>query len=55
MKDIKIENQEDNTCGNCGECLCLSCAWRENVRCDKCSHCYNNATKKCEEFLYVEW
>ena len=32
MKDIKIENQEDNTCDNCGELLRDVCVGREKNR-----------------------
>jgi hypothetical protein len=35
----------DNSCKNCGECICLSCEIRDRCRCDR--ECKDEPLEEC--------
>lgn len=37
----------DNSCQNCGECICLSCEERDKCRCDGFIGCEDKPLKEC--------
>jgi hypothetical protein len=40
---------EDNSCINCGECICLSC---KNCDICRCNRCEDRFIVKCESNIY---
>lgn len=53
------DEYEDDSCQNCGECKCISCAYREDVcffgQCRRCSVCEDVPLHECERFKYVNY
>lgn len=51
--------EEDNSCQNCGECICLHCDHREgnhSAECGgRCSTCEDIAINKCDEYKEADW
>lgn len=57
---ISLEDiEEDPSCQNCGECICMHCDHREgnhSVDCiGRCSNCGDIPIHECDEYKYADW
>lgn len=63
--DLYYDENEDMSCKNCGDCQCLSCAFREstisqnftksNVVCDRCDcGCEDVPMEGCKDYQYTD-
>lgn len=52
-------SNEENSCENCGECICLSCEYREGGHggdcIGRCYICSDEPINKCNDFKYTDW
>ena len=53
------EDEEDTSCQNCGECICMHCDHRESdylAECmGRCSTCGDVPISECDEYKYADW
>lgn len=63
--NLYYNEDEDRSCKNCGDCQCLSCAFRESaissnypehdIVCDRCDcGCEDVPMEGCKNYLYTD-
>ena len=63
--DLYYHENEDRSCKNCGDCQCLSCAFRESaisrnytesdIVCNRCDcECEDIPMEGCKDYLYTD-